>query len=39
MAVLTGIQNRGTRGVYFLVCDGLKGPPEVPSRPLKDWVS
>lgn len=29
MSVLTDIRNRGTRGVFFLVCGGLKGLPEV----------
>jgi transposase-like protein len=29
MAVLTDIRNRGTQDVFFLVCDGLKGLPEV----------
>jgi putative transposase len=29
MSVLTDIRNRGVRGVFFLVCDGLKGLPEV----------
>jgi putative transposase len=29
MSVLTDIKNRGTRDVFFLVCDGLKGLPEV----------
>ena len=29
MSVLTDIRNRGTRVVFFLVCDGLKGLPEV----------
>jgi putative transposase len=29
MAVLTDIKNRGVAGVFFLVCDGLKGLPEV----------
>ncbi len=29
MAVLTDIRNRGTRDVFFVVCDGLKGLPEV----------
>jgi transposase-like protein len=28
-SVLTDIRNRGTRDVFFLVCDGLKGLPEV----------
>jgi len=29
MAVLTDIRNRGVKDVFFLVCDGLKGLPEV----------
>ncbi|GAB6919862.1 hypothetical protein JCM9803A_03120 [Rhodococcus erythropolis] len=29
MSVWTDIRNRGTRDVFFLVCDGLKGLPEV----------
>src|SRR3954470_23935289 len=29
MSVLTDIRNRGTRDVFFVVCDGLKGLPEV----------
>jgi transposase-like protein len=29
MAVLTDIRNRGVRDVFFVVCDGLKGLPEV----------
>jgi hypothetical protein len=29
MSVLTDIRNRGTRDVFFLVCDGLKDLPEV----------
>ena len=29
MSVLTDIRNRGVRDVFFLVCDGLKGLPEV----------
>jgi putative transposase len=32
MAVLTDIRNRGVRDVFFLVCDGLKGLPEVVSN-------
>lgn len=27
--MLTDIRNRGTGDVFFLVCDGLKGLPEV----------
>src|SRR5215216_6880822 len=29
LSVLTDIRNRGTRDVFFVVCDGLKGLPEV----------
>jgi hypothetical protein len=29
MSVLTDIRNRETRDVFFVVCDGLKGLPEV----------
>jgi putative transposase len=29
LAVLTDLRNRGVRDVFFLVCDGLKGLPEV----------
>jgi len=29
MAVLTGLRNRGINDVFFVVCDGLKGLPEV----------
>jgi putative transposase len=29
MSVLTDLKNRGVRDVFFLVCDGLKGLPEV----------
>lgn len=29
MSVLTDVRNRGVRDVFFLVCDGLKGLPEV----------
>ena len=29
MSVLTDIRNRGTKDAFFLVCDGLKGLPEV----------
>ncbi|KAA0995048.1 IS256 family transposase, partial [Pseudonocardia sp. EV170527-09] len=28
-SVLTDLRNRGVRDVFFLVCDGLKGLPEV----------
>jgi putative transposase len=29
MAVLTDLRNRGTKDVFFLVCDGLKALPDV----------
>jgi putative transposase len=29
MAVLTDLKNRGVGDVFFVVCDGLKGLPEV----------
>jgi putative transposase len=29
MSVLTDLRNRGVRDLFFLVCDGLKGLPEV----------
>src|SRR3954454_21153633 len=29
MSVLTDIRTRGTRDVFFVICDGLKGLPEV----------
>src|SRR5215469_9307603 len=29
MSVLTDLRNRGSRDVFFVVCDGLKGLPEV----------
>jgi putative transposase len=32
MSVLTEIKNRGVRDTFFLVCDGLKGLPEVVSN-------
>ena len=32
MAVLTDLKNRGVRDVFFVVCDGLKGLPEVVSN-------
>jgi transposase-like protein len=32
MSVLTDLRNRGTRDVLFVVCDGLKGLPEVVSN-------
>src|SRR5476649_600260 len=32
MAVLTDLRNRGIRDVFFVVCDGIKGLPEVVSN-------
>jgi putative transposase len=32
MAVLTDLKNRGVRDAFFVVCDGLKGLPEVVSN-------
>jgi putative transposase len=32
MSVLTDLRNRGVKDVFFLVCDGLKGLPEVVSN-------
>ena len=32
MAVLTDLRNRGVKDTFFLVCDGLKGLPEVVSN-------
>jgi putative transposase len=29
MSVLVDLKNRGVRDVFFLVCDGVKGLPEV----------
>jgi transposase-like protein len=29
MAMLTDLRNRGVKDVFFCVCDGLKGLPEV----------
>ena len=31
LSVLTDLKNRGVNDVFFLVCDGLKGLPEVVS--------
>jgi len=31
MSVLTDLRNRGVKDAFFLVCDGLKGLPEVVS--------
>ena len=32
MSVLTDLKNRGVRDTFFVVCDGLKGLPEVVSN-------
>jgi putative transposase len=29
MSVLTDLRNRGIKDTFFLVCDGLKGLPDV----------
>jgi hypothetical protein len=29
MSVLTDLRNRGVKDVFFVVCDGVKGLPEV----------
>ena len=34
MAVLTDLRNRGVNDMFFVVCDGLKGLPEVVSQRL-----
>ena len=36
MSVLTDLRNRGVGDVFFVVCDGLKGLPEV-DRPRSCW--
>jgi transposase-like protein len=32
MSVLTDLRNRGVKDAFFVVCDGLKGLPEVVSN-------
>ena len=32
MSVLTDLRNRGIKDVFFVVCDGLKGLPDVVSN-------
>jgi putative transposase len=32
MAVLTDLKNRGINDTFFVVCDGLKGLPDVVSN-------
>ncbi len=32
MAVLTDLRNRGIKDTFFVVCDGLKGLPDVVSN-------
>jgi putative transposase len=32
MSVLTDLRNRGVKDTFFVVCDGLKGLPEVVSN-------
>jgi putative transposase len=36
--VLTDLRNRGVRAVFFVVCDGLKGLPEVVGH-VRRWRS
>src|ERR1700750_523194 len=38
MSVLTDLRNRGVRDVFFLVCDGLKGLPDVGGHTLPHAV-
>jgi putative transposase len=38
MSVLVDLKNRGVRDVFFLVCDGLKGLPEVVTNVWPDTV-
>lgn len=37
-AVLTDLKNRGTRDVFFVVCDGLKGLPDAVNTVFKDAI-
>jgi hypothetical protein len=39
MSVLVDLKNRGVREVFFLVCDGLKGLPEVVANVWPQTVS
>ena len=38
MAVLTDLKNRGVTDVFFLICDGLKGLPEVVTNVWPDTI-
>jgi putative transposase len=38
MAVLTDLRNRGVKDAFFVVCDGLKGLPEVVSNVWPETV-
>ena len=38
MSVLVDLKNRGVRDVFFLVCDGLKGLPEVVATVWPDTI-
>jgi putative transposase len=38
MSVLVDLKNRGVRDVFFLVCDGLKGLPEVVQNVWPDTI-
>lgn len=35
MSVLTDLRNRGVEDVFFVVCDGLKGLPEVVTNAIE----
>jgi transposase-like protein len=37
-AVLTDIKNRGTKDVFFVVCDGLKGLPDSVNQVFKETI-
>jgi putative transposase len=38
MSVLTDLRNRGAKDVFFVVCDGLKGLPEVVGKVLSEAI-
>src|SRR3954453_4962860 len=38
MSVLVDLKNRGVRDVFFVVCDGLKGLPEVVANVWRDTI-
>ncbi len=37
MSVLTDLRNRGVKDTFFVVCDGLKGLPEVVGQVESRW--